>query len=111
MGALESAVLEQLWARADGATPSQVHAALGSDLAYTTVMTILTRLWKKGLADRERRGRAFVYRPTLSEAEFVSRRMGRALDQTQDRPAALTAFVRELSTDDSEVLRRLLHRR
>ncbi len=72
MGSLEAAVLEQLWARPEGATPAAVHDALGADLAYTTVMTILTRLWKKGLVDREPQGRSFAYRPLVSEAELVA---------------------------------------
>lgn len=111
MGSLEAAILAELWARPDGSTPADVHAALGSELAYTTVMTILTRLWKKGLADRERQGRAFLYRATVSEAALAAQRMRRVLAQTSDPRAALSEFVSDLSTTDSEVLRGLLERR
>ena len=52
MGALEAEVLDVLW-RADGpVTPADVRTAMGTDLAYTTVMTILVRLWEKGLTER-----------------------------------------------------------
>lgn len=57
MGALETRVLEELWGSGGALTPAQVQAAIDGDLAYTTVMTILTRLWKKGQVTRSRSGR------------------------------------------------------
>ena len=111
MGSLETTVLEHLWATPSGATPAEVHAALGTDLAYTTVMTILTRLWKKELVEREPHGRSFKYRPVVSEAELAARRMDRALQQSRDRRAALSQFVNGLSTKDERVLRKLLEDR
>jgi predicted transcriptional regulator len=111
MGSLETAVLEQLWSHPNGATPAEVHDALGADLAYTTVMTILARLWKKGLAEREPRGRSFAYRPMVSEAELAAKRMGTALEQTRDRRAALSQFVSGLSAKDERLLRKLLEDR
>ena len=57
-GALEADVLGVLWASERALTPGEVKAVLGSDLAYTTVMTVLTRLWKKGLANRTANGRS-----------------------------------------------------
>jgi len=111
MGSLETTVLEQLWATPGGATPAQVHEALGTDLAYTTVMTVLTRLWKKGLVDRSPYGRSFTYRPVVSEAELAARRMDLALDQTRDRRAALSQFVNSLSVKDERLLRKLLEER
>ncbi len=107
MGPLESEVMEYLWAVGSG-IPSEVQAALGGDLAYTTVMTILTRLWKKGLLERERTGRAFTYRPVESQAEHRARGMRSTLDQASDREAVLSRFVDELSDRDARVLRRLL---
>ena len=111
MGSLEATVLEYLWGTPEGATPAEVHDELGADLAYTTVTTILTRLWKKGLVDREPRGRSFSYAPNVSEAEHVARRMGRALEQSHDRRAALNHFVNNLSAKDGRLLRTLLEER
>lgn len=108
MGELESEVLAALWAEDVGATPGDMRERLGTDLAYTTVMTILTRLWKKGLVDRERVGRAYVYRPRMSAADLAATRMRAQLDQVGDREAALSRFVGSLSRRDERTLRRLL---
>jgi predicted transcriptional regulator len=110
MGALEAAVLEQVWAHPDGVTPRQVLQGLPDDLAYTTVMTILNRLWTKGILDRERDGRAYRYRPIFTECELVASRMSDALDVASDRLATLSRFVEDLSTDDEALLRELLDR-
>jgi predicted transcriptional regulator len=110
MGELESEVLGLLWA-ADGAlTPNEVLDRLGGGIAYTTAMTILSRLWQKGLAEREPRGRAFAYRPAVTEAELAAQRMRATLDRTNDREAALARFVGTLSKKDEQALRRLLGR-
>lgn len=108
MGALEAAVLEQVWAASDGATPRMVLEAIPGDLAYTTVMTILNRLWRKGILERERDGRAYRYRPVVSESELVASRMSDALGVASDRPATLSRFVEDLSADDEALLRDLL---
>jgi predicted transcriptional regulator len=108
MGALEHEVLSQLWITAEAATPAEVLEALDTDLAYTTIMTILSRLWQKGLVTRERRGRAYAYAPSVSEAEFIAQRMQAALDAASDRKAALTGFARSLSPREAQALRKLL---
>jgi len=110
MGELESAVLAQLWAAGEPLTPAGVRDGLGDELAYTTVMTILARLWEKGLLRRERRGRAFAYWPSVSEAELAAQRMRATLDRTTDREKALASFVDELSVKDERALRRILGR-
>jgi predicted transcriptional regulator len=108
MGALETEVLSALWSVPDGGTPREVCEAMRTDLAYTTVMTILSRLWQKGLADRTREGRAFRYRPLLSEAELAAQRMRALLTSAGDRKAALSQFVDSLTARDARVLRRAL---
>lgn len=108
MGALEAEVLAHLWGAKEAMTPADVLAAMGEDLAYTTVMTIMARLWKKGLVERERRGRAFAYRPVLSEADLTARRMRATLDRAGDRKAALATFIGTLSKRDERLLRRML---
>jgi predicted transcriptional regulator len=108
MGSLEANVLEQLWGSTEPLTPSDVQAGLGADLAYTTVMTILNRLWKKGLVDRAKLGRAYAYSPTLTQAEFLAERMRGELVRTKDREAVLSRFVDKLSKRDTAALRDLL---
>lgn len=107
-GELESAVLDALFASSAAMTAGEVQRALTGDLAYTTVLTILVRLHDKGALERERRGRAYAYRPVSDEPGLVARRMRRALDERPDRDAVLARFVDDLSDDDEQTLRRLL---
>lgn len=107
-GTLEQAVMAELWRAPDGLTVGEVRAALGTDLAYTTVMTILRRLWQKGSAVREPRGRAFVYRSALTVADEAAERMHAAIGLVDDRQTALSRFVDGLSADDEVALRKIL---
>jgi predicted transcriptional regulator len=70
LGTLEREVMEFLWNRAGEATVTDVRAELGGDAAYTTLMTTLDRLYRKGLLARRKEGRAFRYSPRLQRAEF-----------------------------------------
>ena len=117
MGELEQAVLETLWELdggtsegAPGASGREVHARLaGRDLAYTTVMTVLDRLARKGVLRKERDGRAFRYSPRMTRAEMTAELMREALEATgADRDQALVSFVGEASAEDLAALRRAL---
>ncbi len=110
MGQLESEVMRLLWDASRPITPSEVRDGLSDELAYTTVMTILGRLWEKGLAHRERQGRAYAYWPSVSEAELTAQRMRSALDRTKDREKSLARFVDDLPPKDERALRRILGR-
>jgi predicted transcriptional regulator len=72
LGHLERDVMEVLWRASDGngLPVRDVQARLGRKMAYTTVMTTLDRLFKKGLATRRREGRAFLYTAGLAEHEI-----------------------------------------
>lgn len=111
-GELERRVLEALWSDTDGMTPRRVHNVIGAerDLAYTTVMTILVRLWQKGLATRTRDGRAYRYIAVASREELTAERMRQLLDNAADANAALTHFVDGLDTKGRAQLRKLLGR-
>ena len=61
--------METAW-KLEGFNVREMVTALGDPLAYTTVMTTLDRLYKKGLLERERSGRAFVYRAKISRSEL-----------------------------------------
>lgn len=107
-GALEQEVLVHLWALGQPATPAEVLAELDDDLAYTTVMTILTRLWQKDLVVRTRAGRAFAYEPAVTEAELTARRMHEFLAASSDPKAALVTFVGSLSRSQARALQQRL---
>ncbi|MEV7027233.1 BlaI/MecI/CopY family transcriptional regulator [Kitasatospora sp. NPDC093558] len=108
-GELEAEVLAALRTAAPAAlTPGEVLERVDDRLAYTTVVTALSRLHAKGLLTREKRGRAFAYTAGADESELAARTMRRVLDGRSDREAVLTHFVDELSDDDEDFLRRLL---
>jgi predicted transcriptional regulator len=69
LGALELELMELLWSRGESSV-REVVRQLSRPLAYTTVMTTLDRLFKKGLLDRHKSDRAFLYSPHLSRQEW-----------------------------------------
>ncbi|AKJ11586.1 CopY family transcriptional regulator [Streptomyces incarnatus] len=107
-GELESDVLAALWAADGPLTARQVLQRLPGDLAYTTVLTILSRLHDKGMLVRHREGRGFAYAPVRDEASDTARRMRSLLEKGSDREAVLTRFVSELSAADEQLLHQLL---
>lgn len=107
-GALEAEVLAVLWAADAAMTPQEVLDRLPRPLAYTTVMTTLSRLWRKGLARREQASRGFCYQASVSEADLAVQRMRQAMDIVSDSTAALAGFVDSLSRKEERALRRLL---
>ena len=109
-GELEGAVLAALWAASAPLVPAEVQAAVGGDLAYTTVMTILMRLHDKGIIERAKVGRAFAYRPVVAEVEVVADHVRRLLDQGQDRAAVLQGLLDGLEPQDEQVLRSMLRK-
>jgi predicted transcriptional regulator len=107
-GELEADVLATLWAADGPLTPGQVRDRLADDLAYTTVLTILTRLYAKGGVTREAVGRGHSYLPAFDEAELAASKMRAVLDRGSDREAVLARFVGELTDEDEHVLFTLL---
>jgi predicted transcriptional regulator len=112
-GELEAEVLEVLWDDGGRMTPSDVGARLHveQELAYTTVMTVLTRLYEKGVLCRERRGRAWAYQPVLTREEHAAGRMNQILHSGGDRSKALARFVDQMTPVERERLRKLLESR
>ena len=113
MGELEAAVMDVLWDAGGWGTPGEVHDVLssGRPLAYTTVMTILVRLWQKGRVERERDGRAYAYRPLQTREEYAAARMRDVLVGVADRPTTLNYFLQALKPADRAQLRRMLKTR
>jgi predicted transcriptional regulator len=107
-GELEAQVLAALRQAPGAVTAAWVQDRLGGDLAYTTVMTILTRLHAKGAVTRERAGRSFAWTAVADEAGLAALRMRKVLDAEADREAVLASFVTALSARDERLLRDLL---
>jgi predicted transcriptional regulator len=107
-GELEAAVLAVLQASSQPLSAGDVRDSMTTDLAYTTVVTILTRLQDKGVLHRHKRGRAFYYAPVADQPGLAARKMARMLDAEPDREAVLARFVSGLSDEDERLLRKML---
>jgi predicted transcriptional regulator len=75
LGRLETTVMEILWQHG-ASNVREVSQKLERPLAYTTVMTTLDRLYKKGLLERTKEDRAFVYKPLYTRREWEQKRAG-----------------------------------
>ncbi len=113
---LESGVMEELWRRAGEATVREVLEALNASAsrvrAYTTVMTVMAKLHRKGLLDRRREGKTDIYRPVMSREQYLEARaqaeVGALVDEYGE--VALVHFARQMARLDPkrrEQLRRL----
>lgn len=110
LGELEAAVMDRLWS---WNRPTRVREVLDDlraerDLAYTTVMTVMDNLHRKGLLARERDGRAYRYRPTASREEHTAALMEAALAAGGDRSTALLRFVDRMDRTEMAALRKAL---
>ena len=82
LGPLEQGLLEALWERGNATVRELVEDnGVCRDLAYTTVMTTLDRLFKKNLLERQTEGRAFRYTPRFTREEWHREAAGEALRQ------------------------------
>ncbi len=109
LGSLEAKIMRVAWDHGDEhLSVRQVLGMLDDDLAYTTVMTVMNRLYEKGLLRRRRVGRAWSYRCALSREAYAAATMADALNVAGDRRGALLHFVADLKADEVRALRRLL---
>jgi predicted transcriptional regulator len=107
-GELGRAIVDVLDGADGPLTPAQVRAALGTERAYTTVMTVMARLADRGVLVRHRAGRGYAYTTHPDRAEVTARQMHRLLDTDEDRSAVLARFVHGLTSDDEQTLVQLL---
>jgi predicted transcriptional regulator len=107
LGPLEERMLEALWKRGDGTVREMVDDGC-QDLAYTTVMTTLDRLFKKSLLSRQPEGRAFRYKPRFTREELHREVAGEAFRQLLDAcPSSslpLSYLVEVLTERDGQLL-------
>ena len=112
LGPLGAAVLRILWSGGDTTLGSLIEqlSSPRRTPAYTTVTTILTRLRKRGLVERTRRGREAVYRATISELQLIEASSGRAVDELIARygETAMRHFAERLADADPDLRRQLI---
>ena len=109
LGRLEQQVMDDLWARGRPASVRDVWEGLKTDLAYTTLMTTLDRLYKKGLLERSKDGRAFLYAPRVSREQLQRGLLTRVLDGLLGRDAqaarpVLSTLVETVGNADAQLL-------
>lgn len=108
LGELEQGVMELLWEVAPLAVREVQGRVAEGRLAYTTVMTTLDRLYKKGLLGRDKVGLAFVYRPAIDRHEYQRRIVEAAVGPLLEHGAraVLAAFV-DVAAENEDHLRHL----
>ena len=111
-GELESVIMHLVW---DHDTPVTVRELLGQlrqerDIAYTTVMSTMDNLHRKGWLDRAKDGKAYRYTATASRAEYSARLMREALAGGGDTEVVLSHFIAEMDGAESEALRAVVRR-
>jgi predicted transcriptional regulator len=105
-GDLEATVMDRLWTAKRPLLVRDVVDLLSPQraLAYTTVMTVLDNLHRKGWVRRSRDGRAWRYEPVLSRQSYTALLMREALAISDDRAGVLARFVEEIDPEDAAAL-------
>jgi predicted transcriptional regulator len=113
LGPLETKIMQIVW-REKSITVKQVHRRLQDspekpDIAYTTVMTTMTRLADKGILDRRRDGLAYVYTPAVTKDDFESMMVQRVLDGLMDdyEDETIDYLIDYLARNDPQRLQRM----
>ena len=112
LGPLERGIMDVIWddPGAEVSVRDVLGSSVGRGLAYTTVMTVLDRLWRKGYLARRRSGRAYLYRAEKTRDEHVETLVANVLASVDDRRSALLGFVRGVDDEDLESLRAAITR-
>lgn len=102
--------MDQVWGTGTPVLVREVHAALGPGRAYNTVLTVVEILYRKGWLSREKDGRAYRYRATVSREEYTADLMGEALAASTDRAATLRRFAERVDSVTADELLAALDR-
>ena len=112
-GELQIQIMGTLWRDGEG-TVERVRAALPPQhrSAYTTVQTVLNRLAERGLLERRKEGNQIMYTPSVSEGEYLSRSIQRALagSSSEAREVALVQLIGSIDRDEFSALQRRARR-
>jgi predicted transcriptional regulator len=111
-GELETVIMHRVWDHAGPVTVRELFDTLQQErvIAYTTVMTTMDNLHRKGWLARVKEGKAYRYTATASRAEYSARLMREALDGGGDTQAVLNHFVAQMDGEESELLRDVVRR-
>ncbi|WP_280450580.1 BlaI/MecI/CopY family transcriptional regulator [Nocardia cyriacigeorgica] len=112
-GELETVVMDTVWSAGEPVSVRQVREVIagGREIAYTTVMTTMDNLHRKGWLDRERHGRAYLYWPTLTREQYSAGLMRAALDAGGRAEDVLARFIERMTPAQSQRLREVLRQR
>lgn len=111
-GDLEAAVMERVWAHGDGVTVREAFDELAEarKIAYTTVLSTMDNLHRKGWVRREREGKAYRYWATMTREERSANLMRAAFDAGGDSAAVLAFFIDQMTAEESAQLGDALRR-
>ncbi len=111
LGDLERSVMEIHWSRMSENLTVRDVAAHFPDHAYTTILTVLTRLSVKGFLIESKQGRLNTFRARAPREDYVTSLIMEALSSTPDRQAVLARFAEELPASDVRFFRKIFQRR
>ncbi|MFP5335737.1 MAG: BlaI/MecI/CopY family transcriptional regulator [Actinomycetes bacterium] len=111
-GGLEAQIMQRMWDRAEPASVRDILEELQQErsIAYTTVMTVMDNLHRKGHLTRTQEGRAYLYTSVRTREEHHALLMSEALEASADRSGTLLSFLGRMTTEEIQDLRRLLTR-
>jgi len=111
LGDLERNVMEVHWSRMDEDLSVRDVAENFPDHAYTTIMTVLTRLAAKGFLIESKQGRLNHFRARAPREDYIASLMMEALSSASDRHAVLARFAQEIPASDANFFRKIFARR
>ncbi|MCV7153072.1 BlaI/MecI/CopY family transcriptional regulator [Mycolicibacterium pyrenivorans] len=111
-GDLEAVVMDVLWSATEPLTVRHVHGDISKTrhIAYTTVMSTMDNLFRKGWLLRDKVGLAYQYRPTMSREEHSANLMRTVFESGGDGELILNFFLEQLGDDESGRLREAFQR-
>jgi predicted transcriptional regulator len=111
-GELESVIMQRVWDHGGPVTVRDLFDELSQErsIAYTTVMSTMDNLHRKGWLERAKEGKAYRYAATASREEYSARLMQEALAVGGDTETVLSHFVAQIGDPESEVLRSVVRR-
>jgi predicted transcriptional regulator len=110
LGELEAEIMYRLWAWGRPATARDVLTDINKQrpVAYSTVKTVADILYRKGMLERHKEGRAWVYTPTCTRQQYTASLMQNALGGNPDPAGTLTSFLEQMTPEEADALRSAL---
>ncbi len=111
-GDLEAVIMDRVWDRADPVSVREIFDELTEErqIAYTTVLSTMDNLHRKSWLQRERTGKAYLYRPSMSREQRSAKLMREAFESGGDTDMVLAFFVEQMNDEESARLKTALRR-